>query len=84
MQPPGFLPSRPNFSKIFLMYVFGVKESNGYNEKILSLLHDLENQGQTPFCMIFLISGCKQYKVDLGVYSNIFKVVDIKYVEKIM
>ena len=40
-------------------YVFGVKESNGDNEKILSSLHDLENQGQTPFCMTFLISGCK-------------------------
>ena len=25
-------------------YVFGVKESNGDNEKNLSLLHDLENQ----------------------------------------
>ena len=24
-----------------------------------SLLHDLENQGQTPFCMTFHISGCK-------------------------
>ena len=32
--PPGFLPSRPNFSKIFLMGMFsGVKESNGDNEK---------------------------------------------------
>ena len=40
-------------------YVFGVKESNGDNEKILSLLHDLENQGQTPFWMTFLNSGCK-------------------------
>ena len=40
-------------------YVFGVKESNGDNEKILSLLHDLENQGKTPFCMTFHISGCK-------------------------
>ena len=59
--PPGFLPSRPNFSKIFLMGTFsGVKESNGDNKKILSLLHDLENQGQTPFCMTFLISGCKK------------------------
>ena len=37
----------------------GVKESNGDNEKILSLSHDLENQGQTPFCMTFLISGWK-------------------------
>ena len=41
-------------------YVFGVKESNGDNEKILSLLHDLENQGQTPFCITFHISGCKR------------------------
>ena len=40
-------------------YVFVVKESNSDNEKILSLLHDLENQGQTPFCMTFYISGCK-------------------------
>ena len=40
-------------------YVFGVKESSGDNEKNLSSLHDLENQGQTPFCMTFLNSGCK-------------------------
>ena len=45
------------FEKNSYGYVFGVKESNGDNEKILSLLHDLENQGQTPFCMTFLISG---------------------------
>ena len=47
------------FENISHGYVFGVKESNGDNEKILSLLHDLENQGQTHFCMTFLISGCK-------------------------
>ena len=47
------------FENIFHGYVFGVKESNSENEKILSLLYDLENQGQTPFCMTFLISGCK-------------------------
>ena len=47
------------FENISHGYVFGVKKSNGDNEKILSLLHDLENQGQTPFCMTFLISGCK-------------------------
>ena len=47
------------FENISHGFVFGVKESNGDNEKILSLLHDLENQGQTPFCMTFLISGCK-------------------------
>ena len=35
-------------------YVFGVLESNGDNEKILSLLHDFENLGQTPFCMTWL------------------------------
>ena len=40
-------------------YVFGVKKSNGDNEKILSSLHDLENQGQTHFFTTFLISGCK-------------------------
>ena len=28
-------------------------------KKMLSLSHDLENQGQTPFCVTFLISGCK-------------------------
>ena len=47
------------FENISHGYVFGVKESNRDNEKILSLLHDLENLGQTPFCMTFLISGCK-------------------------
>ena len=58
--PPGFWSSRPNFfENISHVYVFRVQESNGDNEKILSLLHDLENQGQTPFCMTFHISGCK-------------------------
>ena len=60
MQPPWIFafPSE-FFENISHGYVFGVKESNDDNEKILSLLHDLENQGQTPFCMTFLISGCK-------------------------
>ena len=60
MQPPWIFafPSE-FFLNISHGYVFGVKESNGDNEKILSSLHDLENQGQTPFCMTFLISGCK-------------------------
>ena len=59
--PPGFWSSRRNFfENITYGYVFGVKESNGDNEKILSLLHDLENQGQTPFWMTFVISGCKR------------------------
>ena len=48
------------FENISLWYVFGVKESNGDNEKILSSLHDLENQGQTTFCMTFHISDCKR------------------------
>ena len=62
MQPPWIFafPSEI-FENISHGYVFGVKESNGDNEKILSLLHDLENQGQTLFCMTFLISGCKHY-----------------------
>ena len=47
------------FENISPGYVFGVEESNGDNEKILSSLHDLEIQGQTPFCMTFHISGCK-------------------------
>ena len=60
MQPPWILafPSE-FFESISHGYVFGVKESKGDNKKILSLLHDLENQGQAPFCMTFLISGCK-------------------------
>ena len=60
IQPPWIVafPSK-FFENISHGYVFGVKESNDDNEKILSLLHDLENQGQTPFCMTFLISGCK-------------------------
>ena len=60
MQPPWIFafPSE-FFENISHGYVFGVKESNGDNEKILSLSHDLENQGQTPFCVTFLISGCK-------------------------
>ena len=58
--PPPWIFAFPSefFENIFHGYVFGVKESNGDNEKILSSLHDLENQGQTPFCMTFLISGC--------------------------
>ena len=61
MQPPPWIFAFPSefFENISHGYVFGVKESNGDNEKILSSLHDLENQGQTPFCMTFLISGCK-------------------------
>ena len=47
------------FENISRGYVFGVKESNGDDEKILSLLHDFENRGQTPFCKTFLISGSK-------------------------
>ena len=59
--PPPWIFAFPSefFENISHGYVFGVKESNGDDEKILSLLHDLENQGQTPFCMTFLISGCK-------------------------
>ena len=47
------------FENISHGYVFGVKGSNGDKEKILSLLHNLENQGQTPFCTTFHICGCK-------------------------
>ena len=58
--PSGFLPSRPNFLKIFLMGMFsGSRNPAVIMKKILSSLHDLENQSQTPFCMTFLISGCK-------------------------
>ena len=44
MQPPWIFafPSE-FFENISHGYVFWVKESNGDNEKILSLLHDLEN-----------------------------------------
>ena len=60
MQPPWIFAFPSEFFKnISRKYVFGVKESNCDNEKILSLLHDLENQGQTPFCVTFLIVGCK-------------------------
>ena len=60
MQPPWIFafPSE-FFLNISRGYVFKVKESNGDNEKILSLLHDFENQGQTPSCVTFLISGCE-------------------------
>ena len=58
--PPWILVFPSEFSgNISHGYVFGVKESNGDNEKIPSSLYDLENQGQTPFCMTFHISGCK-------------------------
>ena len=59
--PPPWILVFPSefFKNISHGYVFGVKESNGDNEKFLFLLHDLENQGQTPFCMTFHISGCK-------------------------
>ena len=56
--PPWFSPSRPNFLKIFLMGIF----SGSRNPTVIILLaltHDLENRGQTPFCMTFQISGCK-------------------------
>ena len=60
--PPPWIFAFPSefFENISHGYVFGVKESNGDNEKNLSLLHDLENQGQTLFCMTFHISGCKR------------------------
>ena len=48
------------FENIWYGYVFGNKESNGDNEYILSVLLDLENQGQTPFWMTFVISGGKR------------------------
>ena len=49
--PPGFLPSRPNFLKIFLMGTFlGSK-----NPKEITKKFYLQNQGQTPFCMTVLI-----------------------------
>ena len=48
------------FENISHGYVLEVKESNGDNGKILSLLHDLENQFQTFFCMTFHISSCKR------------------------
>ena len=59
--PPPWIFAFPSkfFGHFSQGYVFRNKESNGDNENILSLLHDLENQGQTPFCMTFLISGCK-------------------------
>ena len=62
--PPPWIFAFPSefFGYISHGYVFGVKESNGDNEKILSSLHDLENQGQTLFCMTFHISGCKHDK----------------------
>ena len=47
------------FENISHGYVSGVKEFNRDNEKILSLLHDLENQGQKRFCITFHISRCK-------------------------
>ena len=78
VQPPWIFafPSE-FFENISHGYVFGVKESNRDNEKILSSLHDLENLGQTPFLRLKT-----WYKVDLGVDSNIFEVEDIKYVKK--
>ena len=57
--PLDFAFASEFFETISLGYVFGVKESNGDNEKILSSMHDLENQGQTPFYMTFHITGCK-------------------------
>ena len=58
--PLDFWPSRPNFLEIFLMGMFsGSRNPTVIMKKILPSLHDLENQGQTPFCMTFHISGCK-------------------------
>ena len=60
--PPLWIFASPSefFGDISHRYVFGVEESNGDDEKIISVLHDLENQGQTPFCRTFHISGCKR------------------------
>ena len=83
--PPPWIFAFPSefFENISHGYVFGVKESNGDNEKILSSLHDLENQGQTPFCMTFLISRYKHdTKLILVSILTFFEVEDIKYVGK--
>ena len=72
------------FENISHGHVFRNRESNDDNEKILSLLHDLENQGQTPFCMTFLIYCC-EHGTKLILVSiltfYIFEVEDIKNVE---
>ena len=71
------------FEYISHRYVFGVKESNRDNENILSLLYDLQNLGQTPFCMTFLISGCKHDTKLISVSILTFpRSEDMKYVGK--
>ena len=58
--PPGFLPSRPNFSKIFLMGTFsGSRNTTVILKKFYLYCMTLKIKGQTPFCVTFLISGCK-------------------------
>ena len=54
-QPSWIFVSPSEVFEIFLMGMF----SGSRNTTVISLLHDIENQGQTPFCMTFLISGCK-------------------------
>ena len=77
-----FFPSRSIFLKIFLMGLFSWSR-NPTVIKNLSSLHDHENQGQTPFCMTFIISGCKHdTNSTLGVDSNIFVVENIKNVRR--
>ena len=65
--PPPWIFAFPSefFKNISHEYVFGVKKFNSDNEKMLFLLQDLENQGQTPFCMAFVISGCKHDTISI-------------------
>ena len=71
--PPRFLSSRPNFSTLYSHgHVFGD------NEKILSSLIDLENQGQTTFCVSFVISGC----FDLNYVENDTNLVALSHLHQ--
>ena len=80
--PPPWIFAFPSefFENISHGYVFGVKESNGDKQNLHCMT--LKIKVKHLFAWPFLSPIVIWYEVDLGVDSNIFEVLDIKYVKK--
>ena len=71
------------FENISHGYVFGVKESNGDNEKnSIFIAWPWKSRSNTLLHDLSYLRLQTWYKLDLGVDSKIFEVEDIKNVEK--